>query len=206
MGSNDSQIPVENERRGYFRIEDCLSLNYHEVPAAELPQRLEQMEQEMDSNFTVMSGLASISQQMTGVFHRIQAESPDIAHYLKSLDQKVDLLGRALLSGGGTHTAESSRPVNLSVSGMAFRSSESLKVGAVLELRLLLFPSLTGFLTFGKVVGCDELEPEESEYSHLIRITFTHMRESDRDVLARHIVQRQTSQLQKLRAERVIEE
>jgi hypothetical protein len=202
MGSQDSQMPVETERRGYFRIEDCLSLNYHEVPAAELPQRLEQMEQEMDSNFTVMSGLASISQQMTGVLHRIQAESPEIAHYLKSLDQKVDLLGRALLSGGVNHTAESSRPVNLSVSGMAFRSSEPLEVGVVLELRLLLFPSLTGFLTFGTVVGCDELESEEQEYSHLIRITFTHMRDSDRDVLARHIVQRQTAQLQKLRAQR----
>jgi hypothetical protein len=183
-----------------------LSLNYREVPAVELPQRLEQMEQEMESNFTVMSGLASISQQMAGVFHRIKAESPDIAHYLQSLDQKVDLLGRALQSGVACNPAEQSRPVNLSVSGMAFKSSEPLEVDAVLELRLLLFPSLTGFLTFGTVVGCDELEPEESDYSHIVRISFTHMRESDRDVLARHIVQRQTAQLQKLRAQRGTEE
>ncbi len=202
MGSQDFQTSLDNERRGYFRIEDCLSLNYREIPVAELPQRLEQMELEMDSNFTVMSGLASISQQMTGVLHKIQADTPDIAHYLKSLDQKVDLIGRALLSGGATFAAERSRPVNLSVSGMAFRSGESFEVGTVLELRLLLFPSLTGFLTLGEVVGCNELEPGESKYTHLIRITFTHMRESDRDVLARHIVQRQTAQLQKLRAER----
>jgi hypothetical protein len=206
MGSQDSQTPVINERRGYFRIEDCLSLNYQEVAPAELPQRLEQMEQEMDSNFTVMSGLASISQQMSGVLHRIQADMPEVARYLKSLDQKVDLLGRALLSGGPELTAERSRPVNLSVSGMAFRSAEPLEEGAMLELRLLLFPSLTGFLTFGKVVGCDELEPADPDYSHLIRISFTYMRESDRAVLARHIVQRQTAQLQKLRAERRVEE
>ncbi len=202
MGNQDSHTPVVDERRDFFRIEDFLSLSYQEISAAELPQRLERMNREMDTNFTIMSGLTSISQQMMGILHKIQAESPEIASYLKSLDQKMELLGRALVSGDANLKAEQARPVNLSVSGMAFKSTEQLEVGAILELRMLLFPSLTGIFAFGEVVGCNRLEPAESEFSHFIRIAFTHMRESDRDALARHIVQRQTAMLQQLREER----
>ncbi len=205
MSSHNKQIDIESERREFFRIEDFLSLSYHEVAATDLPQRLEQMELEQNHNFTIMSGLAAISQQMTGVMHTIQADMPEIAHYLKSLDQKVDLLGRALLSGEITLTAEQAHPVNLSASGIAFKSTEQLEIGAILELRLLLFPSLTGLQTFGEVVGCNKLEPAEVEFPYFIRVTFTHMRESDRDVLVRHIVQRQTALLQKRREEQDVE-
>lgn len=202
MSDNDPNTLAVNERRSYFRIEDSLNLSYHEVPPEVLEERLQKLEQGVDTNFTVVSSLASISQQMTSLLHKIQADSPDIAKYLKGLDRKIELLGRTLLATESNLAEQHAHPVNLSASGMAFKSKDPAEPGAILELKLLLYPCLAGILAYGEVVGCDALEEAESGFSYCIRVNFTHLRESDRDVLIRHVIQRQTDQLRKAREER----
>jgi c-di-GMP-binding flagellar brake protein YcgR len=139
---------------------------------------------------------------MGGLLHKIQVESPDIARYLKALDQKIELLGRTLLAAESNLVEQHAHPVNLSASGMAFKSKDAVKPGITLELRLLLYPSLAGILAYGTVVDCVALEEADNGFTHCIRVNFTHLRESDRDLLIRHVVQRQTDQLRKAREER----
>jgi c-di-GMP-binding flagellar brake protein YcgR len=202
MNENDPNALPANERRAYFRIEDSLNLSYHEVPAEALEERLQRLEQGVDTSFTVLSSLASISQQMGGVLHKIQVESPDIARYLKALDQKIELLGRTLLATESNLVEQHAHPVNLSASGMAFKSKDAVEPGITLELRLLLYPSLAGILAYAEVVDCVALEEADSGFAYCIRVNFSHLRESDRDLLIRHVVQRQTDQLRKAREER----
>jgi hypothetical protein len=206
MSASELNHQDEPDRRRFFRIEDSISLSYHPVPPEDLEHRLERLETEMEDNFTAASSLASISQRMAGVLHKISVESPEIAQYLKALDQKIDLLGRAMLSNDPSLQEQQAQAVNLSASGMAFNSAQPEKVGTVLELRLILLPSLMGLLIYGEVMGCEKLKDPEQGFSHNIRVDFSHMRDSDRDVLIRHVIQRQTRMLRQRREEREAEE
>ncbi len=206
MSANEPNIQTEEDRRRFFRIEDSISLSYHLVPPEDLDLRLQRLETEMESNFTVASSLASISQRMAAVLHKIAVESPEVAQYLQALDQKIDLVGRALLSTDSSLEEQQAQPVNLSASGMAFHSNQPEKPGSILELRLILLPSLMGLLIYGEVVDCEKLDQPEQGFSHSIRVDFAHMRESDRDVLIRHVIQRQTKMLRQRREEREAEE
>jgi hypothetical protein len=159
---------------------------------------------ELGGNFTVMSSIASINQNMAGIMHRIEGEEPDIAAYLKAINTKIDIIGKALLSNDNDLSEQPAQPVNLSASGMAFYSPEPVAVGSFLELRLLLMPSFAGIMTFGEVVGCDSVKDQNS-YENFIRLNFVNMRENDRDLLIRHVIKRQGEFLRKRREEREAE-
>jgi c-di-GMP-binding flagellar brake protein YcgR len=192
------------ERRTFFRVDDSVSLSYHQVSEKEMDERMDRVEMELEGNFTVMSSIASINQNMAGIMHRIEGDEPDIAEYLKAINTKIEILGRALLSKDSDLVEQPAQPVNLSASGMAFYSSEPLEKGALLELRLLLMPSFTGIITFGEVVGSDSVDDAEG-YSFFIRLNFIHMRENDRDLLIRHVIKRQGEYLRKRRENREAE-
>jgi len=201
MGENNKQQGDASERRNFFRIDDSVSMSYHPVPEEEVEDRLRRMESEVAGNFTVMSSLSSINQNMAGILHRIEKDTPDVADYLKAINQKIEVLGRALLSADTELTEKPAQPVNLSASGLAFYSEEPIEPGLVLELRLLL-PSFTGIITYGEVIGCDRVENEAPGFPYFSRINFLHMREKDRDLLIRHVIKRQSDMLRQRREQR----
>ncbi len=204
MSGNVKADSEASERRTFFRVDDSVSLSYHQISEKELEDRVGSVEMELEGNFTVMSSIASINQNMAGIMHRIEGEEPDIADYLKAINAKIDILGRALLSTENHLAEQPAQPVNLSASGMAFYSSEAVENGSLLELRLLLMPSFTGIITFGEVVGCDSVS-DASGYSNFIRLNFIQMREKDRDLLIRHVIKRQGEFLRKRRENREAE-
>ena len=149
-----------------------------------------------------MSSLGAISQEMAGIMHRIEVALPDVGRYLKALDGKIDLLGRAFMAGNSDLTEQRARLVNISASGMAFSTGEAISVGTILELKLLLLSSFTGILTYSEVVGCEQQQATETDPVFQIRVNFTHLRENDRDVLIRHILKRQSALLRAQRETR----
>ncbi len=202
MSSDEKQSGLEQDRRKFFRIEDSVSLSFRPVAPGDLAAKLRRLEGDQDSDFTVMSSLASISQEMAGIMHRIEVALPDVGRYLKALDGKIDLLGRAFLAGNADLTNQRARPVNLSASGMAFSTTEAISIGTILEIKLLLLSSFTGILTYSEVVGCEQQPSTEAEPVFQIRVNFTHLRENDRDVLIRHILKRQSALLRAQRENR----
>jgi hypothetical protein len=68
---------------------------------------------------------------------------------------------------------------------------------------MLLFPSFTGLLIYGNVVGSTPAPDQASSaaYRNLVRIEFTHIREQDRELLIRHLLRRQSDQLREDRKE-----
>ncbi len=193
---------LEQERRQFFRVEDEVSLRYQVVKAGELEVKLKRLEQDLDSDFTIVSSLAAISHEMAGVLRKVESDAPDVARYLKALDRKIDLLGRAFLAQTSDLSEQPAKAVNMSASGLAFYTPEPVAVGGVLELKLLLFPSYTGMLIYAEVVACERVETAGANGFCRIRVNFTHLRESDRDVLIRHVLQRQSEMLRRQREER----
>ena len=199
--TDDQNHDLLRERREFFRIDDAIALSFQMVAPGSLPKKLERQEKGLDSEFTIMSNLSVISQEMSGVLRKIEGKSPDIAHYLKSLDQKIDLLGKAFLTWTNEMADQPASAVNLSASGMAFNAPEPIELGTLLELKILL-PFFTGLILYAEVVACENLSSEEDEETiYQTRVNFLHLRERDRDVLIRHVLQRQSEYLRKQRAE-----
>ena len=191
MSKNKQPIDQNEERRGYFRIEDAISLSYQTVAPDLLDKKLEQLESGLDTDFTVMSSLALITQEMAGVLRKIDVQSPDMARYLSALDRKIDLLGRALLAQTSDLSEQPAQAVNISASGMSFSATNPLEVGSILELKLLLLPSFTGVLTYSEVITCEQEDSPSENAGYHVRVNFSHLREADKDVLIKHVLYRQ---------------
>jgi len=194
--------PCDEERRDYFRIDDQVRVSIRPVPEEELDERLDRLEKGLAGNFTVMSSLAAVSSQMAVSMRRIEGREPDIAEYLRALDRKIEVLGRAFLAQESDLVSEQTQRVNLSAGGLCLDAPLEIGAGGGVEIKMLLFPSFTGVLTYGQVVECAALPPGEREgdYTHRLRIAFTHMRDQDRDILIRHILRRQGEALRARRA------
>ena len=61
---------------------------------------------------------------------------------------------------------------------MSLLVNEAYQPQQVLELKMLLFPSLTGVLMYATVVDCVPLEAadEGDGYTYRLRLAFTHLR------------------------------
>jgi len=191
-----------DERRGFFRIEDSLRISYRPIAEEAFSERLVRWLGGEEKQFTAMSGLSSISQEMVGYLHRIEAKDPDIANYLRALDKKTDILGQAMLDQVSSFADQPLRSANLSGSGLSFECAEALEPGTLLELKLLLMPDFTGLMVLAEVIGCTPQEDQESDFDFTVRVKFTHIRESDRDILIQHVTHRQSESLKKRREER----
>jgi hypothetical protein len=197
MRSEEPQKLTGQERRNFFRIDDQVRLTLREISGDELEKSLDRLEHDVAGNFTVMSSLAAITSQMAMSMRRIENRDPDLAAYLRAIDQKIEVIGRAFIQQEPEFHAKHAVPVNLSAGGMCVGVDEPCAVGTVLEIRMLLFPSFTGLLIFGTVVTVEEApaDGELGDFSHLARIEFSHIRESDRELLIRHLLRRQSLQL-----------
>lgn len=195
MSEQHKQTDTAPERRSYFRIDDTVRLSIARVPENELAARLERLELDLAGNFTVMSSLAAITAQMTVGLRRIENKDPDLAAYLRAIDQKIEVIGRAFIAQESDIIAEQAVPVNLSAGGMSMGTAEDYPAGTPLEIRMLLFPSFTGLMIYGTVVESRATDEAAGPYRHLARIEFTHIREQDREILIRHLLRRQSDQL-----------
>ena len=185
------------ERRSFFRIDDTVRLSLRRVPAEELAGRLDRLDHGLAGIFTVMSSLSAITAQMTVGLRRIEKRDPELATYLRAVDQKIEVIGRALIAQEPELSAEDAVPVNLSAGGMCVGVDEPFEPGTLLETRMMLFPSFTGLLIYGSVIESSPAPEDEARgrYRHLARIEFTHIREQDRELLIRHLLRRQSAQL-----------
>lgn len=192
---------TEEERRRFFRIDDLVHLSYRVMPSGDIPTTLEELEHSVAESFSVMPNLNALSQQMAACLHKIEQRDPDVASYLKTVDQKIEMLARAFLARDTGIADKPARPVNLSAGGLAVRVAEEVELGATLEVKMLLLPSFTGILTYGSVVVCEPITDDE-EYGYCLRVGFSHMRDVDRDALIRHLLRRQADLLRKRREEK----
>ncbi len=195
---------LDDERRRFFRIDDSVHLTLRKVPGDELETRVESLGRNMNSSFSLMTGLSAIGQQVAASLRRIELKDPDVADYLKAIDRKLELIGRAFLAEEVDIADQPARAVNLRGGGMAVHSRDIMEEGTVLEIKLLLLPSYTGIITYGTLVGCRPLPEDEADpdYPYLLRIDFSFMRDADRDALIRHVLLKQAEWLRERREKR----
>ena len=192
---------MSDERREYFRIEDEIALDYRVISQAEADQLLQRIRSRLVDRFTAASSFAATTRQMAHVIHKVQTESPELARCLQAIDNKLNMIAQLFVSEEMELNEQPTREVSLSAGGVAFRAQHELKVGSTLELRMVLFPSLVGILTISRVVHCERMNDGNTQFPWQVAVEYDYLRETDRELLVRHIMAKETEQLRARRSE-----
>lgn len=194
---------MSEERREYFRIDDEIALDYRLIDEAEIDAVSERIHARFPDRFTVASSFTATSRQMAQALHKVQNQSPELIRCLQAIDQKLNMLAQLFVSEEMHLDQQPTREVNLSAGGLAFRSQHQIRTGSLLEMRIVLFPSLVGILTLSRVIHCEPLSDGNGQFPWQVAVNFEQLRERDRELLVRHVMTKQTRQL---RAERLADD
>ena len=192
---------MSDELREYFRIADELALYYRPLKDEEVDGLLERMRSRLVDRFTAASSFAATTRQMAHLIHKVQTESPELARCLQAIDQKLNMIAQLFVSEQMALDDQPTREVSLSAGGVAFRAQHELSTGSLLELRMVLFPSMIGILTISRVIHCERMDDGNSQFPWQVAVEYEHLRETDRELLVRHIMAKETEQLRAQRSE-----
>lgn len=194
-GAFDRDMP---ERRHFCRIDDEVILHYRplqdgggadrgSVPAASSPP------------FAVFSHLAEQREHVRLLLRELRSIEPRIVRCLGALEERIGLLETAMLLDRVAAHPELRRSVTLSAGGISFRTGKPYSKDAVLLLEMILLPTLTGIVSQGRVLRSTRQFGRDGEPPYLTTVEFTEMRESTRDIIARHVLARQGHRLRRSR-------
>lgn len=192
---------MSDERREYFRIADEIALDYRLLKDEEVDGLLERMRSRLVDRFTAASSFAATTRQMAHLIHKVQTESPELARCLQAIDQKLNMIAQLFVSEQMALDEQPTREVSLSAGGVAFRAQHELGTGSLLELRMVLFPSMIGILTISRVIHCERMDDGNGQFPWQVAVEYEHLRETDRELLVRHIMSKETEQLRAQRSE-----
>jgi hypothetical protein len=112
-----------------------------------------------------------------------------LANYLKVQNKRIDLLGQAiaqdLLKDIGP-----AREVVLSEGGLSFAHDQPLGENSIWTLKLVLMPQGLGMLLTARVASCEALD--DGQFA--IGTSFEALTDAQRQLLARHILQKQATE------------
>ena len=181
------------ERRRYFRIHDDVALSYRLLEGDSLDRAVADFGRADDTQ----GGLASTLLESHAAMHRdleaIRRDSPNVANYLEQLNRKLDIIAHLLNARGAELPAHPTHAVNLSASGMSFDAQNHVEPGSVIELKLLVFPSHLCILALGAVVSSSPVETPTDGFAFRLGVDFSYIREIDRELLIRHVVQKDSA-------------
>ena len=179
----------ENERRRFFRIDDEVCLEYDlisEEAYANAPTELAQIQQ---SSFGLSANFASLNFEYNPILNSIRSSHTEIAQYFDFINRKLDALSQHLLEEEIPCENSRKQIVNISASGIAFKSQEKLKDNQPLRLRIVLLPEKIGIMVFGRVNHSNKKDKD------LVSIDFEHIRHDDQELMIKHNLNKQMQEL-----------
>lgn len=190
------KFSLADDKRHYFRVSDSVNLSYRLIDEQQAHSPLATQPSLLD-NCSLTSALELISEEARIIHEKLDKLHSDFADYLKLLDIKLDLIAQAVvaLSRPEEITENQTRNANISASGIGFDCHEALKVGQFLELKILLVHSTAVIITNAKVIHCIKNSNPDSNYPYFVGVDYVHMKESDRDLLSKHVAKKQLQQI-----------
>lgn len=184
------------ERRRYYRIDDEVELAWQALAASELDRRLEDFWAN-EHAFSIRNNYNFEIEQHIADRNKIEAAMPELARYLKVLEQQIERLTERLIEDPDAGVLRR-KPVSLSAQGIAFDDDAAPARGDLLELKLKLLPSGFRLVIIARVVLA-ETEPGQDPQQHRISLDFEHLHEADREILIKHMHGKQMEKLSSAR-------
>lgn len=174
----------EDDRREYYRIDDTIALDFTPLSGAEALAS----DELHDSSplFNLLSDLHLMDFESQHLLRHISERDRTLANYLKVINKRIDLLGQAVAQSLLRDIGPAKR-VSLSEGGISFNSPQQVDVGTHLAIKMVLMPQALGLLLRARVVHCRPRTDQQFE----IGTAFESLTDAQRQLLARHILQRQ---------------
>jgi len=184
------------ERRRYYRIDDSTILSFKVIPAGQVTRAIGRFREGLPEYFSLAANFAVSDVSMSEILGRIRSEQPLVATYLDAVDRKLKLLAHLVMALDNDLATSPTQNVNLSGGGIAFDVDQEILIGSILEIKLILFPEYTGILTYGTIVQSSK-NNASSGAPWRVAVNFSSIRESDRDLIIRHVLHQQATWLRR---------
>lgn len=185
--------PDADDRREYYRIEDTLALEFRPLREDEIQSQ--EVLQDDSALFNLLSDLHLTDFESQHLLRHIHERDRPLASYLKVINKRIDLIAQALTQSLLREIGPA-RKVTLSEGGIDFRNAQPLGVGQALALKIVLLPQGLGLLLRAKVTHCQQQASGDYE----IGTEFDILGDAQRQLLARHILQRQALERRQAKA------
>ncbi|CEG57531.1 PilZ domain-containing protein [Legionella fallonii] len=179
-------MPV-HERRQHFRIDDHLYFDYRIVNPGEFCSDIALTNQLLgESGQRYMEAaqyFQNIDYELAELTQALGLKEPALAHYLNLLNAKIDYLCRQMLMTRKVQL----RKVNISLGGMAFRTSELIKEKTTLKIVIYTKPKMIPIIVDATVV----YSQYQAETHYRTSVAFGGLTSEQEQLLSQHILQAQ---------------
>ncbi|MNM88329.1 PilZ domain protein [compost metagenome] len=179
--------PDADDRREYYRIEDTLALEFRPLQDSEILSG--DVLHDDSALFNLLSELHLMDFESQHLLRHINERDRHLASYLKLLNRRIDLIGQALTQNLLREIGPE-RKVTLSEDGIDFHDAQALVVDQLLAMKLVLLPQGLGLLLRARVLHCQPA----ADGGYEIGAEFEAPSDAQRQLLARHILQRQAQE------------
>ncbi|MCY1265383.1 pilus assembly protein PilZ [Pseudomonas jessenii] len=176
----------EEDRREYYRIEDTIALEIRPLSATEATGQ--EVLQDASPLFNLLSELHLSEFESQHLLRQISERDRNLAAFLKSQNKRIDLLSQVIAITVLGQIGEP-QPVIISEGGIDFQHPSPIAAGALLSVKLVLMPQALGLLLRARVTHCDR---KGDGYD--VGTEFEHLTDAQRQLLARHILQKQAQE------------
>lgn len=176
-----------DDRREYYRIDDTIALDFSLLSG---PQALaSDALHDASPLFNLLSDLHLMDFESQHLLRHISERDRTLANYLKVMNKRIDLLGQAVAQSL-LRDIGAPRRVSLSEGGISFNHPQAVPAGSHLALKMVLMPQALGLLLRAQVMHCQARDDGQFE----IGTEFEALTDAQRQLLARHILQKQAQQ------------
>ncbi len=173
-----------DDRREYYRIEDTIALDFSLLSGSDA--HASDPLHDNSPLFNLLSDLHLMDFESQHLLRHISERDRTLANYLKVMNKRIDLLGQAMAQSL-LRDIGAPRRVSISEGGISFNHGQAVPVGSHLAIKMVLMPQALGLLLRAKVVHSQARGNGQFE----IGTEFEALTDAQRQLLARHILQKQ---------------
>jgi len=178
------------DNRGFYRIRDKVILSYTPVAETDITNPESEFPISLSPSFELLSELHQLDAEQNQALRTIADKDKDIALCLRNAGRKIELLARAIIQDSDELEDLEPVEVTLSEGGISFTDRKPFAADSLMALKLFLLPSYIGLALYGRVVHSNE----HFKGGHLVHLEFEQLNETQRQLLARHVMQYQAKQ------------
>ncbi|MDB6141636.1 MAG: pilus assembly protein PilZ [Pseudomonas sp.] len=177
----------EEDRREYYRIEDTIALEINHLSGPDASHSAHA--HDTSPLFNLLSELHVSEFESQHLLRQLPDQDRVLSSFLKALNKRIDLLGQVVAQTVLGKLGEPQQVI-LSEGGIQFHHPLPIHAGTQLSIKMVLMPQALGLMLNAKVTHCDAHEFGNFE----IGTEFEGLSDAQRQLLARHILQRQAQQ------------
>jgi len=190
-------ISTGAERREFFRINDTVIVDYKVLDDTQVDALAQAIHTPHDANSPTKNQLYSLQTAFSHLTDQINQYDRNIARALRLLDDKINIVNHILQNEKEDPDQQKTVNANLSGGGVAFLSTEQIANKSALEINIELRPSYTQVHSIAHVVSCELAKNAPADTPYHLRLAFTHMHEVDRNMLVKHVLNRQAEDIRR---------